>query len=156
MSDPVIVNATNKLINTLAESNSALDAVPMVDPVESLKRNVFDFFTDRMRRIIRTENLREKIQDSLEADVDGGMLTFDERRTLLASLNSSQTAASESIISLFRPVPGAPSILADNISRGTEVEDSMEKMFKNATPETLRQMDILLRTLAAQDNNPSQ
>ncbi len=117
-----------------------------VDPIQDLRRNVFNFFTDRLDRIKKKEALLEKIQEALEDQVDGGTLTFDQLKSLFSSVSREQSSASEGIISLFRPVPGTPSIFANNIGNADH-QDPYREAFNSMPPDKLQKIDALFRFL---------
>lgn len=139
----------------ILEARNRMNDIPPpapVDPINDLRKSVFNFFTDRLDRIKKKEALLEKIQEALEVKVDGGELTFDQLRSLFASVSREQSTASEGIISLFRPVPGTPSIFANNI--GTpEHPDPYRDAFNSMPPEKLQKIDALFRFLESMGAN---
>ncbi len=152
MADPLQTSQT--ILNARQRADSDERAVQPIDPIHNLRSNVFNFFTDRLDRIKKKENLLEKIQEALESQVDGGELTFDQLRSLFSSVSREQSAASEGIISLFRPVPGTPSIFANNIG-APERPDPYKEAFNSLSPEKLQKIDALFRFLESAGANAS-
>lgn len=137
--------------------------------IDKLRIEVFEFFKDRMKRIQTQEDLRSKIQTQLEAVVDRGELDFEQLKSLYAMVSRETAISSDSIISLFKPVPGASSILATQIAEEQEKKDGAERLFAMLGDENIRKIDALYRFVSAlkrppatgdqpnaQDSSPSQ
>lgn len=127
-----------QLVRGLEDQDLQADAAAarMEDPVESLKLSVFQFFSRVIDGVDRRERLRQKVQDVIErrVDRDGDTMQLDELRGLYASTSSEVNKASEAIISLFRPVPGAPSLLANSMGSDHAGEDDPNDFYQRLSP----------------------
>lgn len=109
--------------------------------LDLLRSNIFEFFRDRMKRISEQENLKERVQEKLLDLVESDELNFDQLTALLRNLNSSTRDASSSIIDLFKPSPGANSILADSLGKPQKEQDDLEEFFDHLSPEELEKLN---------------
>ncbi len=139
-------NHARSLISSLSDRHLAADAreAREINPVEQLKMSVFDFFTRAIERVDRLEKSRENARALVDRLIERSIETADEddlevaiaRAERLFRLTSSEAnRASESIIGLFKPVPGAPSILANSVGNSASSEDDSEAFYSRLTPE---------------------
>jgi hypothetical protein len=126
------------LIRTLGDTDLMKESTEsqLVDPVVELKMSVFEFFKRNIESIDRRERLRSKIQDIIESRLDssGDTMQLDELRSIYASISAEADRASEAIINLFKPVPGAPSLLVNNVGAPSGGENDMNAMYLNMSP----------------------
>lgn len=128
----------DKEVQERKEANRQLDI---------LRSNVFEFFQGRLNHIRVQERLREQVQNQIEDMVDSGNLTFDELMRILGSLNKSTQEAAESIISLFRPVPGAGSPFAASMSDRKDETNDIDRYVDQLTPQQLEQFSKLTQAI---------
>lgn len=124
----------------MAEARAARAA----DPVDQLRLAVFDFFTRAIDRVDRLERSRDKAREVVDRLTDRVMRDIDDPgvdlETLLARaeklfrmMSSEANRANDSIIGLFRPVPGAPSILANSVGSHAQSEDDPDAFYDRLT-----------------------
>lgn len=145
-----MVEEANNLLNSLEDVNidDQIRAIQSYDLLEDLKKDVYKFFSQRLSYIQDKESFTEKVQKKLEEFLDRDELNFDQILSLYRLGLSKTSEATDSITSLFRPTPGAPSPFADNIAKSKESDD-FENSFENMTPEDLRKLDKVFRAMLA-------
>ncbi len=124
------------------------------DPFMRLKLNLLEFFSSRLNDISKQEELREKIADSFLNDLDNEdePLTFQQRMQLYKLIASQSSGSADSILSLFKPTPGAPSILAENISKEEKRDDMFDDIYKDMSSEDLQAIDTLMKIMENMKN----
>lgn len=120
--------------------------VTKISQVDALRSDIFDFFKDRMMRIRQAEILKMKAQEALEEQLDTGELNFQQILTIFTTASRESRNSAEAIISLFKPVPGANSILADSLGNAQKPDD-YEEMFESMSQDELRKIDGLYKML---------
>ena len=81
-------------------------------------------------------------------------MTLQERMSLYKLISTQSSIAADSVLSIFKPTPGAPSLLADNLSKNAQ-EDHFDKTFDAMTPEELQKIDKLMKFLQSVPNGKS-
>lgn len=142
-----------KLIDIIKDKKDENQVVPKQDPMGDLTRNIFHFFTDRMHAIEKRESLVDKAQQKLEDFLDEPDISFDDVMAIYRLVSSKSTESAESLISLFKPTPGAGSPLAEAVSREKKEDDSVDNFFRALTPDQLEKVDLLFRMLKAEKGN---
>lgn len=120
--------------------------ITKLNQVDALRSDIFDFFKDRMMRIRQAEILKMKAQEALEDQLDTGELNFQQILTIFTTASRESRNSAEAIISLFKPVPGANSILADSLGNAQKPDD-YEEMFESMSQDELRKIDGLYKML---------
>jgi len=155
------MNGKNKIEETAENMLQSLDdpknqekvkQVQSEDPFYHLKLNLLNFFQDRIRRIISQETLKGQIEEKLSEKVEMDELDFNNLLTLYNSVSKQNNASSESLLSLFRPTPGAPSILAENLGTPEKSKDDWEEIYDSLTPDQLQKIDKIRRLLEQTDS----
>ena len=155
------MNGKNKIEKTAEDMLQSLDdpknqekvkQVQSEDPFYHLKLNLLNFFQDRIRRIISQETLKGQIEEKLSEKVEMDELDFNDLLTLYNSVSKQNNASSESLLSLFRPTPGAPSILAENLGTPEKSKDDWEEIYDSLTPDQLQKIDKIRRLLEQTDS----
>ena len=127
------------LIKTLGDKELMKEAGEsrLVDPVDDLKMAVFEFFKRTIESIDRREQLRQKIQVILEhrIDLEGDTMQLEELRSLYMMVSAEADRANDSIIGLFKPVPGAPSLLVNNVGAVGGGEGDPDALYNRLSPE---------------------
>jgi hypothetical protein len=127
------------LIKTLGDKDLMKEAneARLVDPVDDLKMAVFEFFKRTIDSIDKREQLRLKIQTILEhrIDIEGDTMQVEELRSLYMMVSSEADRANDSIIGLFKPVPGAPSLLVNNVGAASGGEGDPDALYNRLSPE---------------------
>jgi hypothetical protein len=137
------------LMNAMDTPALVVDAqrIQAEDALESLKKEVLGFFTNRIAAISRAEQIKDLVFQQLENDIVGGELTFDQKMTVLTRLARDNNDSADSIISMFRPAAnGQGSLLTDIVRTGTD-KTELARAFENYTPEELRKIDSAARII---------
>lgn len=139
----------NTLIGALDDSKTVQESesLRIVDPLEELKINLFDFFKKRLKDIEHKEAFHKKVQAKIEEILQEGELTFEQLMQLSRLYQNQSHDDADSIIQLFKPVPGASSPLIDNISKEEEKKDDIQQFFDNLNSEQLQEMDSFYRLM---------
>lgn len=141
-----IEEAANSLLAEFSDnskSNKDAEQIMNRDPFIELKLELFSFFKERIGRISSQEKLRESIEESLQAQIDGGSLTFDQLLTLYNSVSKQNSISADSLISLFKPTPGVPSILAANLSEKENDKDIFSELYDQFSSDQLQKIEKL-------------
>lgn len=135
--------------------NDALRAAN-TDSLGEMKANLIQFFKDRIETIKESDTLRkafyQKMMDMLERDT----LTFEQVVTGCKLLGNESNTASDSLLNIFRPVPGAQSLLLE-VSRPPDKDEELKTAFKNYSAEELQAIERTmghLASLAKQNSAP--
>lgn len=143
-----IENTATQLLEGLNSESTQEEvrAVTNADPLDMLRSDILSFFRTHMERIRKQEDLRTGIQNQLQEMIDNGDLTFEQLMKLFSMVSNQENNAADSIISLFKPVPGVGSLLANSIGQDKK-DDDVENMYENLSPEQMRSIDKLYRKL---------
>jgi hypothetical protein len=147
-----IEDTANALLYEFGEdskSSKKANEVLERDPFIELKLELFSFFKERIGRITAQEKLREKLEQELETQIETGTLSFDQLLTLYNSVSKQNNISSESLISLFKPTPGVPSILAANLAEKEEKKDIFDDLYDKFNSDHLQKIDKLSKVLSA-------
>jgi len=150
--DKDIEETATNLINSLTDPKNTekVNQIIEQDPMSGLQNNIIEFFNDRMTTVRKQESLKTKVQAKLEDMVESGALAFDDLKSLFITLSKESTIASDGIIGLFKPTPGAQSPFAQNLSRSTdEREAGLESFYDDLSSEDKRKIDVLTRFIAS-------
>lgn len=137
---------SSNLINRLDEKENEVKVFSESDPMLTLRRDILSFFQNIMSSVSKKETLKERIESSFLEDLESGDLSIQDRMSLYKLISTQASLSAESVLSIFKPTPGAPSLLADNISKERE-EDHFEKVYSSMKPEDLQKMDKLMKFL---------
>ena len=122
--------------------------VQSLDPTEELRREVLEFFKNRIASIKRSEELKELVYTELQTKIQGGELTFDQLMGVLARLDHGANDSADSIISMFRPNNNGTSMLTEIVqSRGDNSD--LARAFANYSSEDLQAIEKTMHTLRA-------
>lgn len=156
--DKVLETGT-ELLNKLENHSDIQERVQRaiaVDPFVQLRIDLLEFFRNRIAEIQKHDEFITEIEDSLRLELDSDNLDFDQKMRLYKTITSQAIASQEGILSLFRPTPGAPSILAQNLSEKKEKEDKYHDLFDSLSPKDLQKLDRLSRLLESFSEADSQ
>lgn len=138
-------NKVMDLFGTIEETEN-IPAVK-VDIMDGLRQTIFQFFNLRTEKIADLENFRSKVTVALERKLDSDQLEFKDLMALFSLISSHLNSASDSIISIFKPVPGAESLLAKTLSKD-EKEESEKDFFESLNSDQLANVQKLLTALS--------
>lgn len=136
----------SSLIKKLDDKEKDVKVFSEVDPMLILRKDILSFFQGIMASVSKKESLKELIESSFIEDLESRELSFQDRISLYKLISTQANISSDSILSIFKPTPGAPSLLADNLSKDRE-DDHFDKMYANMKPDDLQKMDKLMKFL---------
>ena len=137
---------STKLIKSLEKENKDVEVFSETDPMLTLRKDILSFFRSIMASVAKKEQLKEKIESSFLEDLESEELSIQDRMSLYRLISTQSNISADSILSIFKPTPGAPSLLADNLSKDTK-EDHFDKMYDSMKPDDLQKMDKLMKVL---------
>lgn len=138
-----ILSRGTQLLNKLDESKPEVKVITEADPFFILRNDILSFFRQIMGEVSKKEALKHKIEDSFLEDLESDTLDFQSRMSLYKLISTQSNVSVDSILSLFKPTPGAPSLLADNISREKE-KTHFDEMYENMSPDDLQNVSKLM------------
>jgi len=141
-----IESTANELLQSLEhryEDEEKVQAIRRRNPFEELKSTLIQFFNSRIHAIIDQYDVKTEITNSLREDLQSGALNFDQKMRFLKQVASEESISSDSLMSLFRPTPGAPSILASNLSKSVDSKDLIESMYDSMSSDDLSHLETL-------------
>lgn len=136
----------SSLIKKLDDKEKDVKVLSEVDPMLVLRKDILSFFQGIMASVSKKESLKELIESSFIEDLESRELSFQDRISLYKLISTQANISSDSVLSIFKPTPGAPSLLADNLSKDRE-DDHFDKMYANMKPDDLQKMDKLMKFL---------
>ena len=139
-----ITKKGEELIRKLDSENTKVARITDADPFFVLRSDILSFFRGIMSEVSKKETLKNQIESSFEEDLASGDLSFQDRMALYKLISTQSNISVDSILSIFKPTPGAPSLLADNISRDA-TQDHFEQMFDELKPEDLQKVDKMMK-----------
>lgn len=133
---------TREIVETLQDDaiQAKVTSISNIDPVDSLKLAIFDFFKARLNTIESDNELQSLVEEKLRAEIEEGNLTVTQLIGLQKSLKAETTIATSSILEILKPVPNASSFMdttkPEKSSVGTfegisDAEDSTLKKLTN-------------------------
>lgn len=148
--DDKVLETGTELLDKL-EDHSAIQErvreVTLMDPFMQLRVDLLEFFRNRIAEIQKHDDFITEIESSLREELYSDELDFDQKMRLYKMITTQSIASQEGILSLFRPTPGAPSILAQNLSEKEEKRDNFEETFDRLSSKDLQKIDLLTRFL---------
>lgn len=143
-----ITKFSSTLLNKLDREDKEIKMFTETDPMLTLRKDILNFFQSIMVSVAKKECLKEKIESSFLDDLDTGELTLQERMSLYRLISSQASISADSVLGIFKPTPGAPSMLADKLSTESQ-EDHFDAMYNSMKPADLQKMDKLMKALQA-------
>jgi hypothetical protein len=112
-----------------------VDGVVASDPFLNLRMDILSFFQSRIETITAQDSMKSSIEAKLMQFVDNDELSFDQLSSLYRMVSSQGNTSVESMLGLFKPTPGVPSILAENIARKDDNKDLFEQLYDKFSTE---------------------
>lgn len=148
------MNEVEKTANSLlshfedsSEASKKVAAVQNSDPFAELKVSLLSFFKDQMNRISVQERLQQRIEEELESHLDRGELTFDQLMRMHSQVTKQNNSSVDSFLGIFKPTPGAPSILAANLAEQEKERDVFDEIYDDLNSDQLQKLDRLSKLL---------
>jgi len=142
-----------KELGDASVTKKKVDAIPIGNPMEVFRSDILNFFKDRISAIASQELIKNKVEQALLEKLESDELDFDQLMHLYSSVSKTSLTSVESIMSLFKPVPGAPSILADKVVESEGVEDKYKDIYDSMSPKELEKLDKLFKLLQKVDRD---
>lgn len=141
---------TNELLKGLDDPATEKEVAEKksMDPLESLKLDLFEFFKKRLNHIEAKERFSLKVQEKIEEKLEHDELTIDQLMAVYRLFQNKVGESSDSILGLFRPVPGATSPLVNSMTHREEGTDEIQRMFESMDNEQLQNMDQAYRVFS--------
>jgi len=131
--------------------NDAL-RIANTDSIIEMKENLIQFFRDRINTIKKSDDLRDTLYEKLQGMMERDEMNFDQLLAVYRLLGNENNTAADGVLSLFRPVPGTPSLFLE-VARPPDRDEEVKTVFKNCTAESLQALDRLMGHLAAVAKN---
>ena len=122
--------------------NDAL-RVANTDSIGEMKETLIQFFKDRVKTIEKSDQLRDTLYEKLQNKLENDELNFDQMLAVYRLLGNESNTAADGVLSLFRPVPGTPSLFLE-VSRPADKDEEIKLAHKNYTSEDLQ---VIERTM---------
>lgn len=148
--DNEVLGTGTQLLERLDNHSEVQERVQQVvnmDPFVQLRLDLLEFFRNRIEEIQKHDSFITEIEDSLREELQSENLDFEEKMRLYKMITTQAILSQDGILSLFKPTPGAPSILAQNLSEKEEKEDKYAEIFERLSSKDLQKIDRLTRFL---------
>lgn len=143
--------------NAEVSQREEVQAVPYEEDIfYGLKKSLVDFFKTRMKEIDKKDALQSLIMDKLTEMIQDDDLEFEQLMGVYKMVSSDNRYSSDSILSIFKPVPGSPSLLAENVAQKDEKQDAFEQVYEGMDSTDLENINNLLRLLTAMKNKDNE
>jgi hypothetical protein len=117
-----------------------------LDPLDSLKYSLFDFFADRLAIIAKEEDFKNFIKQTLIKKIEGGEVAVPQLMALFNSINNQNNLSIECLLSFFKPSQvGNVSPLLDK-AKGDQ-HKKMGETLDNLTPDESEMLNKLVKIL---------
>ena len=143
-----IDNVGTKLLNTMQNEqvSQEVQVIQEMDEFRDLRMQLFSFFKDRMKAIGSKERILQKLNDRILEYVDNNdEMTLEEMQSIYRMYASDSREATDSFLALFKPTPGTPSLLAQNISEKEEKKDKFDELYESMNSEDLQKLDKMVK-----------
>ena len=159
MDNREIDNVGTELLKKMEDNNinNQVAVIQELDEFRDLRMQLFSFFKDRMSAITAKEKILQKINDRmLEYVEENDELTLEEMQSIYRMYAADSREATDSFLALFKPTPGTPSLLAQNISEKEEKKDKFDELYDNLSPDELQKLDKLVKVFKAMNVSSSE
>jgi len=101
-------DTANKLIPSLRndENEKAVNKIRVVDPFFSLKSSLFEFFQNMLQKVQTDDEFTKRVKDALIDKIEANDISVNQLLNLLDSVNKEKINLVDSILSIFKPIPG--------------------------------------------------
>ena len=138
-----------KIIDKLEDINieEEVDNVLVKDPLQELKIVLCDFFKDRLSVINKEENFKEVVKLAITKRIAEKEISTTQLISLFKIIFNESTLAVDSLLSVFKPTPGAVSPLLTKGSSDSGTPDNVKNLTENLSQEDNQKLDKLMRLL---------
>lgn len=154
-----IDNVGTQLLTKLKDDNldKEVKAIEEVDEFRDLRMQLFSFFKDRMKAISSKEKILQKINERMIDYVENNDdIPLEEMQSIYRMYAADSREATDSFLALFKPTPGTPSLLAQNISEKEEKKDKFDEIYESMSAEDLQKLDKMLKLFKSSDIEKSE
>lgn len=118
------------------EIDKEVKQVKSIDPLTSLKLNLFSFFESRLEAIKEEDNFEKSIKDAILRKVEDDELSPTQLMQLYNNVKSQGSRSLEVLLDVFKPSQaGNVSPLVENKQQDGETHESSVGEFKELNPE---------------------
>ena len=151
MDDREIDNVGTELLNKMQDKqiNNEVQVIQEMDEFRDLRMQLFSFFKDRMQAISAKERILQRLNTRIEEYVDSEDMTRVEMQSIYRMYAADSREATDSFLALFKPTPGTPSLLAQNISEKEEKKDRFDELYESMSPDDLQRLDKFIKAFKA-------
>ena len=151
MDSKEIDNVGVELLNKMKDKQvtEEVHVVQDMDEFRDLRMQLFSFFKDRMGAITAKERILQKLNDRILEYVDTEDMTLEEMQSVYRMYASDSREATDSFLALFKPTPGTPSLLAQNISEKEEKKDKFDELYESMNAEDLQKLDKFIKAFSS-------
>lgn len=151
MDDREIDNVGTELLNKMQDKqiNNEVQVIQEMDEFRDLRMQLFSFFKDRMQAISAKERILQRLNTRIEEYVDSEDMTLEEMQSIYRMYAADSREATDSFLALFKPTPGTPSLLAQNISEKEEKKDRFDELYESMSPDDLQRLDKFIKAFKA-------
>ena len=138
----------------LTRTDNEVTAVPIQDDIfYGLKKDLVNFFSNRMEEIKSKDSIQrriiEKIGDMLEMDE----LSFEQLMAVYKTISNDSRYSTDSLLALFKPVPGVQSVFADSVAQKDKEQDVFDKIYEEMSSEDLENISKIYQLLQVMGKN---
>lgn len=151
-----IDNVGTELLAKLKNEDTTAEvrAVEEIDEFRDLRMQLFSFFKTRMGAISAKEKILQKINDRMLDYIDmNDDISLEEMQSIYRMYAADSREATDSFLALFKPTPGTPSLLAQNISEKQEKKDKFDELYDSMSAEDLQKLDKMLKLFKNVDSS---
>lgn len=126
--------------------------VETVDEFRDLRMQLFSFFKRRMEAINSKEKILQSLNDKIMSYIDNNdEMPLEEMQSIYRMYAADSREATDSFLALFKPTPGTPSLLAQNISEKEEKKDKFDELYESLSPDDLQRLDQFVKAFKSID-----
>lgn len=130
--------------NQQLQTQSA-DAIPIQeDPFFGLKKDLVNFFSNRISEIKAKDEIQHLIIEKFTEMIDRDELGFDQMMSVYNTIGRDSRGIMDSILAVFRPTPGVASPFAQNVAQQDEKQDVFDQVYENMSSEDLENISKLM------------
>lgn len=121
------------------------DATPIQeDPLFGLKKDLVNFFSNRISEIKAKDEIQHLIIEKFTEMIDRDELGFDQMMSVYNTIGRDSRGITDSILAVFKPTPGVMSPLAQSVTQTDEKQDVFDQVYENMSSEDLENISKLM------------
>jgi len=154
-----IDNVGSNLLKKMQDKNidNQVQIVQDIDEFRDLRMQLFSFFKQRMGAISAKEKILQRLNERILDYVDANdNMPLEEMQSIYRMYAADSREATDSFLALFKPTPGTPSLLAQNISEKEEKKDKFDELYESMSADDLQKLDKFVKAFKAIEINPEE